>query len=190
MNRVVIEAFPQQVRARGFAPLAAVLTLLCLAWASPALGQTAPRNDELTANRPDPDGVPTRISLAFYLVDIESIDDPQQEFTADLYLVARWRDARLVRPETSDDESQRLLPLSQIWQPDVGILNRRSMEATLPQVARVDTQGNVEYAQRVRGQFASPLDLRRFPFDRQQLEIRIISYRYAPGELELAVGRR
>jgi hypothetical protein len=63
------------------------------------------------------------------------------------------------------------------------------METALPPVARVDTQGNVEYAQRLRGQFASPLDLRRFPFDRQQLEIRFISYRYAPDDLELAVGR-
>jgi hypothetical protein len=189
MSRSVIEAYLRRVRARGFAPLAALLTLLSPAWTSPALGQTAPLNDELTASRPDPDGVPTRISLAFYLVDIESIDDPKQEFTADLYVVARWHDARLARPEGSGDESQRLLPLSQIWQPDVGILNRRSMEATLPPVARVDTQGNVEYAQRLRGQFASPLDLRRFPFDRQQLEIRFISYRYAPGDLELAVGR-
>jgi hypothetical protein len=169
MSRSVIEAYLRRVRARGFAPLAALLTLLSPAWTSPALGQTAPLNDELTASRPDPDGVPTRISLAFYLVDIESIDDPKQEFTADLYVVARWHDARLARPEGSGDESQRLLPLSQIWQPDVGILNRRSMEATLPPVARVDTQGNVEYAQRLRGQFASPLDLRRFPFDRQQL---------------------
>ena len=189
MSRLVIEAYLRPARVRGLALLAALPTLLWFAGPPPALSQTAPLNDELTAGRPDPDGVPTRISLAFYLVDIESIDDPKQEFTADLYVVARWRDARLARPEVSGDESQRLLPLSQIWQPDVGILNRRSMESALPPVARVDTQGNVEYAQRLRGQFASPLDLRRFPFDRQQLEIRFISYRYAPDDLELAVGR-
>ena len=53
----------------------------------------------------------------------------------------------------------------------------------------VDTRGNVEYAQRFRGQFASPLDLRRFPFDAQQLEIRFISYRYGPEEVALAANR-
>ena len=189
MSRLVIEAYLRRTRARGFAQLAALVILLSLAWTFPTLGQTAPLHEELTARRPDPDGVPTRISLAFYLVDIESIDDPKQEFTADLYLIARWRDARLALPDGSGDGPQRLLPVTQIWQPDFAILNRRSMEATLPAVARVDAQGNVEFTQRLRGGFSSPLDLRRFPFDRQQLEIQFISHRYAPDELEFVVGR-
>jgi hypothetical protein len=174
--------------------LAIAITLAGLWGPSVAIGQPAGHavgsaEADLTFSRPDPEGVPTKLSIGFYLVDIESIDDPKQEFTADLYLIARWRDSRLARSENINDQSQRILPLSKVWQPDVGILNRRAIQTTLPQVARVDVQGNVEYAQRLRGQFAAPLDLHRFPFDRQRLEIQFISYRYAPDELEITVGR-
>ena len=157
------------------------LAVIGLVGSAAAFGQT----DYRASSRPDPEGVPTRLSLAFYLVDVEGIDDLKQEFTADFYVVARWTDARLALPEMPENGGQRLLPLSEIWQPELGILNRRTVQPYLPETARVGAQGDVEYAQRVRGQFASPLDLRRFPFDRQTLELEFFSYRYGPDELEV-----
>ena len=165
--------------------LIAALLAPAAASAQPA---TAPPADRV-ASRPDPDDVPTRLSLSFYLVDIESVDDLEQEFTADLYIVARWRDGRLAAPAGAEQVAERILPMSQLWQPQIGILNRRSLQSTLPEVARVDPLGNVEHTKRIRGQFASPLDLRRFPFDSQRLEIHFISYRYGPDELEITAGR-
>jgi hypothetical protein len=152
-----------------------------LVGAAAAFGQT----DYAASSRPDPEGVPTKVSIGFYVVDVESIDDLKQEFTADFYVVVRWKDARLALSEMPENGGQRVLPLSQIWQPELGILNRRDAKAYRPETVRVGPQGDVEYSQRIRGQFSSPLDLRRFPFDRQVLEMAFFSYRYGSDELEI-----
>jgi hypothetical protein len=134
--------------------------------------------------RPDPRGTPTRVEMSVFLLDVISIDDLDQEFSADLYVNVRWRDVRLAVEET-DGARERVLPLAAVWQPMLGVLNRRSMETVLPDTVRVDREGNVLYSQRFIGAFASPLDLRDFPSDGQILEIRLASYRYGPEELEL-----
>jgi len=144
---------------------------------------------DLATSRPDPEGTPTAVSVTCFLLDVENINDLSQDFTADFYIVARWSDHRLSRPESSGESSSRLLPLSEIWDPQIGIFNRRDAQLLLPPTARVDGAGNVELSQRIRGRFSSPLDLRQFPFDRQQLEIRFLSYRYSSDELTVEVDR-
>ena len=178
------------------APACLLLTLAGIGTFGPAAAasQTPPREasraaTELDTSRPDPEGVATRVSIGVYLVDLSSINDLNQEFTADLYLVARWRDARLSRPEAASRGSQRTMSILEIWNPHLDILNRRGGETSLPNTVRVDAQGNVEYAQRFRGQFASPMDLRRFPHDRQTLKMQFISLRYGPDEVEFEKAR-
>ena len=58
----------------------------------------------------------------------------------------------------------------------------------LPEAVSVDPAGHVVYVQRVLATFASPLDLRSFPRDEQEIEVRLVSYRYAPAELDLRVN--
>jgi len=180
--------------ARLTSRLAIAITLASLGGPSVAIGQASgsavgPAETGVIVSRPDPEGVPTKLTLGFYLMDIESIEDLKREFTADLYVVARWRDSRLALADDAGEGAQRILPLSKIWRPEIGIVNRRGIEFSLPQTARVDSKGNVEATQRLRGQFASLLDLRRFPFDRQELEIQFVSYRYSSDELEIEPAR-
>jgi gamma-aminobutyric acid receptor subunit beta len=78
---------------------------------------------------------------------------------------------------------EREFSLEEIWDPRPGILNRRDMEVILPNRVRVDSVGNVTFTQRVHGDFAVPLDLRRFPVDKQVLFVEVVSYRYSPGEV-------
>lgn len=42
--------------------------------------------------RPDPEGVPTRVSAGLYVLDIAAINDVGQSFTARFALSLRWRD--------------------------------------------------------------------------------------------------
>jgi hypothetical protein len=63
--------------------LAITITLTGLWGPAVAIGQAtghtvAPAEADLSVLRPDPEGVPTRLSVGFYLVDIESIDDLKQ----------------------------------------------------------------------------------------------------------------
>ncbi len=154
-----------------------------------ALGQTrgelALPQGELVS-RPDPEGTPTDVSIGLYFLDVAEIDDVAQEFAADVLVQALWTDPRLA---DSEAPPTRVLPLAEIWDPEVGFLNRRALDLVLPETVRVDPAGHVVYVQRALATFASPLDLRSFPRDEQQIEVQLVSYRYAAGELDLRVNR-
>src|SRR4051794_1598502 len=45
--------------------------------------------------RPDADRGPTQISVGIWVADISNIDSAQQNFTAELAVVLRWKDSRL-----------------------------------------------------------------------------------------------
>src|SRR5262245_31368229 len=61
------------------------------------------------ATRPDPEGQPTRVSLGVFVVDISGIDDARQTFKADIYVMLRWKDARL-----ASAEARRNMPLAKV----------------------------------------------------------------------------
>ena len=142
-------------------------------------GRTGP--EEAAAVRPDADGKATRVSVRTFVVDVSDIDDAKHTFTADIYVLLNWKDARLASSQTT----LRNLPLASVWHPPLLILNQRSVNRLLPETVRVNGQGNVEYQQRFEGTFSVPLNLRSFPRDEQTLALRIVSPGLSPTELEL-----
>jgi hypothetical protein len=54
---------------------------------------------ELTLSRPDPEGVPTEMTVGAYLLDLQDINDAEQTFSADFFFVMAWRDERLLHVE-------------------------------------------------------------------------------------------
>jgi len=135
-----------------------------------------------TATRPDPEGTPTRVGLRVVVNDVSAIDDVDQTFDADIFYAFTWRDSRLASPQ------RRVMELEEVWHPRMLIVNLRASTLTLPTQVEVEADGTVEYIQRVIGTFASPLDLRRFPKDVQQLKLQVASYWYGPGEVQLETG--
>jgi len=51
---------------------------------------------ELRNTRPDPEGQATEVRFGIMLIDLQSIQDSAQSFTADIYIVATWKDTRLI----------------------------------------------------------------------------------------------
>ena len=45
--------------------------------------------------RPQAEAGPTRVSVGIWMADITNIDSAQQNFTAEVAVVLRWRDPRL-----------------------------------------------------------------------------------------------
>jgi hypothetical protein len=76
--------------------------------------------------------------------------------------------------------------MTDIWTPRGLIVNDRGLSPKLPLVAEVDVLGNVVYRQRLAGELAVDLDLKEFPFDTQQLVIKVISYQYSPDEVRFS----
>jgi len=50
-------------------------------------------------DRPDPPGTTTEVRLGIFVMDVASIDDANQTFTADFFLILRWTDPRLAFAE-------------------------------------------------------------------------------------------
>jgi Neurotransmitter-gated ion-channel ligand binding domain/Neurotransmitter-gated ion-channel transmembrane region len=131
--------------------------------------------------RPNADAGPTQVSVGIWVVDISNIDSAQQNFTADLAIVLRWKDARLAHSGTGVAH----YALDQIWTPRVGIANETSsVVRKLPESAEVEPDGTVLYRQRYVGSFTQPLRLQSFPFDRQTFRMHFVAVRYSPNEVQ------
>jgi hypothetical protein len=131
-------------------------------------------------DRPAAGAGPTQVSVGIWIVDITNIDGAQQNFTADLAVVFRWKDARLAHTGTG----VAYYALEQIWTPRVGIANETSsVVRKFPESAEVEPDGTVLYRQRYVGAFTQPLRLRSFPFDRQAFHIQLVAIRYRPDEV-------
>jgi hypothetical protein len=130
--------------------------------------------------RPAPETGPTQVSVGIWVVDISNIDSAQQNFTADIAIVLRWKDARLAHTGTGLAH----YALDQIWTPRVGIANETgSVVRKLPDSAEVEPDGTVLARQRYVGSFTQPLRLQSFPFDRQTFRIRFVAIRYQANEV-------
>lgn len=167
---------------------------LCAALVAPAatagqLALEAVTPQALVSNRPDPEGVATKVKLAVLVIDVTQIDEAAQTFSVDLMVSARWSDPRLAFAAEEAGTRQMTVPASEVWTPELMALNQRGYESFMPDVVRVAADGSVQYLRRFQATLASTLELRDFPFDSQILPIRLVAYRYSPEELALEFAR-
>src|SRR6266542_1324735 len=131
-------------------------------------------------DRPNADSGPTQISVGIWVADISNIDSAQQNFTAELAVVLRWKDPRLAHTGKGIVR----YPLEQIWHPRVGIVNEtNSVSRKMPDSVEVDPDGTVTSRQRYAGAFTQPLRLQSFPFDRQTFRVQLVAVRYQSNEV-------
>lgn len=131
-------------------------------------------------DRPNADSGPTQISVGIWVADISNIDSAQQNFTAELAVVLRWKDSRLAH----NGNGIVRYPLEQIWHPRVGIVNEtNSVSRKMPDSVEVEPDGTVTYRQRYVGSFTQSLHLQSFPFDRQTFRVQLVAVRYQSNEV-------
>jgi hypothetical protein len=141
---------------------------------------------EFSGSRPHPDGEPTEVRAAVYLIDVSQINGARQEFTADVFLLLSWNDPRLA----DGTSGVRRIPVDDVWNPRVQILNQRSVSTGFPELVDVEPDGTVTFRQRYYGQYAAPLDLRDFPRDEHTFAVRLVVPGYSPDEVRLVPDER
>jgi hypothetical protein len=130
--------------------------------------------------RPQAEAGPTRVSVGIWMADITNIDSAQQNFTAEVAVVLRWRDPRL----THAGNGIARYPLEQVWHPRFAVVNETSsVSRKFPEAVEVEPDGTVNYRQRYAGAFTQPLRLQSFPFDRQTFRVQLVAIRYRPDEV-------
>lgn len=123
----------------------------------------------------------TIVQVSAYIIDILKISGAEQSFSGDLTVLTQWEDPRLAHKE----DQPRLLPLHDIWNPQLLVANSRGISNALPEVAEIQPDGTVSHRQRLTGSFTSQLDLRRFPNDSQTLIVEFLARGHKMGEVQL-----
>jgi len=162
-----------------------VLALGLILWllATPAAGA---RQDGVT---PPPGDGPVIVDVGFYLLNLNTLDEKTKTFEADFYLSLAWTDERLAFEGARERyffEDAALDRLKEVWQPEIEFVNAPSPDVT-NRVLTIAPDGLVNYHLGVTCAFRTDLDLRRFPFDRQELVVRIASFMWTADEVVLRV---
>lgn len=85
----------------------------------------AVKNNVLGADiiRPQNDGLPTKVYISVFIMDLDSIDTTEQQFEANMLLLLKWHDSR---PAPQGKEIVRK-PLTEVWNPRLQAVNQQKL---------------------------------------------------------------
>ncbi len=143
-----------------------------------------------------PPALPTEVSVGAYLIGLSRISEPSDPFPTydvEVFLNLSWEDPRLAfegegsHPHVFQEEAA-AEKLSEIWSPDLEIENEVEQRQTESFELTILPDGTVDYEERFGATLNADLDLRRFPFDRQVLDIELQSFTWDRSELSFAAN--
>jgi Neurotransmitter-gated ion-channel ligand binding domain/Neurotransmitter-gated ion-channel transmembrane region len=114
-------------------------------------------------------GKATEIFVNLAVLDISNIHDKEQKITIDLGLRLTWKDPRLAKKVGKDDMRAKM---EDVWTPNIQILNDIGLQKKMAEAVEVQSDGTVTYRQRYVGDISERFNLRKFPRDKQNFEIR------------------
>lgn len=181
-------------RRGGFRHAAAVMLLsLLAALAVPAIAQDTTDDTPTPVTPPQ---LPTEVAVGAYLIGLSEVSEPSDPFpTVDLevFLNISWRDRRLASDDENGppqifQEEEAEEKLSEIWSPDMEVQNEVERRQTTSIELTVYADGSVDYEERFGATLNAELDLSKFPFDRQALDMELQSFVWDRGEISLLLN--
>ncbi len=111
---------------------------------------------------------------------LTGFDERKKTFDADIYVALAWKDSRLANPAPGAEadfyaDNAAESKLRDIWWPHLEFVNTGEPSVT-NRALTIFPDGRVQYVMGITSAFRSDLNLRRFPFDREVLEIRVQSF--------------
>jgi hypothetical protein len=130
---------------------------------------------------------PVEVAVGLYIMNFVAIDEARETFEISGYLTGRWLDPRLALPADASDEqaAPRTFRQDQLWTPAIESANSISHK-TSQSVLAADRNGMVTYIERFDSTLSSNFDLRKFPFDTQQLQFQFHPFISDASEIRFA----
>jgi hypothetical protein len=126
---------------------------------------------------PPPGDAPTRVSIGFFLSEVSNVDEQAETFEFEAILTLKWKDVRLAFdpaevgvPEKIYQGAYQFAEVFPGWWPQVILSNESGEFDNQGVLVRVQPDGSLTLIQEITAVAESPMELRRFPFDRQHLE--------------------
>ncbi len=139
-------------------------------------GETA-NSMALQMTPPTADG-PTPIDTSLTIIDVVGIDEIANTYTIEFDLTTRWRDPRLAfdpaelgAPAIVYEGPTADARVDSLWAPYATIMNAAGSHTIQTSFLNITPDGDVRWTGRVAATVKAPFDFRRFPFDRQRLEL-------------------
>ncbi|HMU82048.1 MAG TPA: hypothetical protein PKE49_16770 [Leptospiraceae bacterium] len=135
---------------------------------------------------------PLRVFVSAIVSQIGKVNDQAGNFEMTVDLQLRWRDPRLkfdAREHGSDrkaflgDEAE--AETKEIWTPQLVIRNMNGSPIRLEQAITIQSDGTVVHLQRIKASFDTKFRLQAFPFDKQELPVRLISNKFNSNQIVL-----
>jgi hypothetical protein len=118
--------------------------------------------------------------VSFYISDIFSVNTADQSFKAGIFVRYRWKDQRLAH----NNSETITRPLSEIWHPNIQILNQQKLWRTSGDHAAISSDGTVTYRFMAWGTFSQRLALKDFPFDKQLFTFQVFAAGFQDHDIE------
>ena len=132
-------------------------------------------------SRPGPTNVPTEVYISIYIIDLDNVSSADQNFTANVFVEAQWKDVRLKHNSPGPVSKD----MKEIWHPRLQFVNQQRLWSTIDKIVSISQDGTVTFRQRVWGDFSQPLKLHDFPFDEQHFNIQVVPVGYPCDEVKL-----
>jgi Neurotransmitter-gated ion-channel ligand binding domain/Neurotransmitter-gated ion-channel transmembrane region len=127
------------------------------------------------------------VEVGFDLISISKINELDETFDIDGFLYLRWKDEPLAA-SAPGSAGPREMRLSDVWWLGVAIFNARNDRTINHARVLVWPDGRVLYRERFGATVISDMDLRRFPLDKQILQVDVGSFGYDNNRVRLGVG--
>lgn len=128
---------------------------------------------------------PVNVAVGLYVTNFVGIDETRESFEVGGYLTAKWLDPRLALPADSDAPATRSFQLDKLWTPSIESANSISHK-TGQSLLTADRNGLVTYVERFNANLSNDFDLRKFPFDSQDLRFQFHPFISAASEIRFA----
>jgi hypothetical protein len=125
-----------------------------------------------TTTLPTTAGNALAVRTAVQFVDVGDVDENEETFFATVDVRLRWTDRSA--PKLSVRGADVDAALATIWSPGVELANLDGEPDHVRRGLTIDGGGHVELLERTTGTFTTTLDVREFPFDRQQLAVEVV----------------
>lgn len=147
---------------------------------------TADSSVALPENSHLPSLGPMQVQTSLFVWDLFNIIEKEGTFEADVYLMLQWNDPRLAFQGTEAllyVEDNAVERLKTMWWPQLDFVNS-SKSDTRNLVLSIENDGSVTYSAKIKGTFFVDMDFRKFPFDKQNFDIRLQSFFWDDSQLQ------
>jgi len=162
--------------------------MACLVILIPARGWTQEAPNQIPENGfAPPLGRNGRVDvkIGLYVTNLIAVDEVRERFSISGYLYASWKDPRLAFNVEDGDAAEKDYQPGRLWIPNLVIANRIASHDKVGTTIRVRPDGTVDYLEALEAELSTPFELRRFPFDREALEVLVQPFLDQRAELNL-----